>query len=323
MTEERPLAIGETAPDLLNLDWIKGIPTNIGEKLTLVECWATWCGPCLQSIPHLTSIQTKYSNQLQLIGISQEEKETVAPFVENMGEQMGYRVAVAPDEVYNAYMEGIPGIPHSFLINANKELIWHCHPMELDSILDGYISGKITESSLKEVAIKKQEYDALISDLSSGQVEDPNPAVEKLVDVSANLLLLTPDNIEIFRTVLYMTVAIDRQDLLNTFCNSIDKANFSISTLSNYLDNGLLEYAVQSNAALTHSIDWLNHITKSEANSPYVLLLSARLLYAIGQLDKAIEKLEKATFLDPENANIKGLLSTYLFYKKSQDNIRF
>lgn len=320
--EEKPLAIGDTAPDLLNLKWVKGNPTNIGGKLTLVECWATWCGPCLRTIPHLTELQKKYSNELQIIGISQEDEETVSPFVENMGDQMSYRVAVAPDEVYNAYMEGIPGIPHSFLINTKKELIWHSHPMEIDAILDGYIKGKITEENLKQIAVKKEEYNASLEILQSGQFENPNPIVEKMIDVGLSLLYLTPDNSDILRTLFYMTTAIGRPDLFESICKGVDKTKFSTQNLASYLDNALLEYVGRSSIALNYSIDWLNFLSSKEEN-PYILSLCARFLYTIGLLDRAIDTLKKASTLSGDDSSFEGQLSFYNLYKEAQGKIKF
>ena len=54
----------------------------------LVDWWATWCGPCRASIPHLNEIHAKYKEK-GLIVIGQncfERDETkVAPFVKSMG----------------------------------------------------------------------------------------------------------------------------------------------------------------------------------------------------------------------------------------------
>lgn len=37
----------------------------------LVDFWATWCGPCIQSIPHLKELQSQYAEaDVQFINIS-------------------------------------------------------------------------------------------------------------------------------------------------------------------------------------------------------------------------------------------------------------
>ena len=38
----------------------------------LVEFWATWCGPCRQSIPHLNALHAKFKDRLVVIGLSDE-----------------------------------------------------------------------------------------------------------------------------------------------------------------------------------------------------------------------------------------------------------
>ena len=42
-------------------------------KVTIVNFWATWCGPCRAEIPDLIALQTKYRDRLQIIGISEDE----------------------------------------------------------------------------------------------------------------------------------------------------------------------------------------------------------------------------------------------------------
>src|SRR5262245_23663661 len=42
-------------------------------KVTLINFWATWCGPCRAEIPDLVALQDRYRDRLQIIGISQDE----------------------------------------------------------------------------------------------------------------------------------------------------------------------------------------------------------------------------------------------------------
>ncbi len=45
-------------------------------KLTIVDCWASWCGPCMAEMPNLVQIYKKYhSNGLEIVGISFDKEQ--------------------------------------------------------------------------------------------------------------------------------------------------------------------------------------------------------------------------------------------------------
>jgi thiol-disulfide isomerase/thioredoxin len=41
-----------------------------GEKVVLVNVWATWCAPCIEEFPSIVDLQEKYEDDLQVIFIS-------------------------------------------------------------------------------------------------------------------------------------------------------------------------------------------------------------------------------------------------------------
>jgi thiol-disulfide isomerase/thioredoxin len=152
----RAIELGDPAPELQIAKWVKGEPVKEFEKgkVYVVEFWATWCPPCRTSIPHLTEMQKKYEDKVVFIGVSDEDAETVAPFVDKMGEQMAYRVAIDDAEgTGGAYMQPfqVRGIPHAFVVDGEGKLVWHCHPMDkLDAVLDDVVAGKFDVAAAKK-----------------------------------------------------------------------------------------------------------------------------------------------------------------------------
>jgi thiol-disulfide isomerase/thioredoxin len=135
------LDIGDKAPSLEKVIWVKGQAVNPGSVVTVVEFWATWCGPCIKGIPHLTELQKKYGKKVNIIGLSDEDGEKVKPFVVKMGAEMDYHVGVADKASYQAYMEAIDHIPHAFIVDAKGVVVWQGAPMTIDKSLSEVVSG--------------------------------------------------------------------------------------------------------------------------------------------------------------------------------------
>src|SRR4051812_20041579 len=94
------LFVGDAAPALSIARWVRGEPVGHLDKGTIyvVEFWATWCGPCVGSIPHVSRLQERYKDQgVVVVGIGSLELDGAAkvpPFVARFGKRMNYRVAI-------------------------------------------------------------------------------------------------------------------------------------------------------------------------------------------------------------------------------------
>src|SRR5262245_45990939 len=66
------LKIGDKAPALAIDKWVKGTPVKAFEpgKTYVVEFWATWCGPCVATMPHISELQSKYKDKVTFIGVN-------------------------------------------------------------------------------------------------------------------------------------------------------------------------------------------------------------------------------------------------------------
>jgi thiol-disulfide isomerase/thioredoxin len=150
------LSVGDPAPKLAVKEFVKGDPIAKLEKgkIYVVEFWATWCGPCRTSIPHLTELQKHYQD-VTVLGVSvfENKPEDVKPFVKEMGDKMAYRVA--QDDVpeggkrgegamAKSWMQaaGQGGIPTAFIVNGEGKIAWIGHPMEMDKPLAEIVAGK-------------------------------------------------------------------------------------------------------------------------------------------------------------------------------------
>lgn len=91
-------------------------------KVTLINFWATWCPPCRAEIPDLIKLQDKYKDQLQIIGISEDDvpAEVVKAFVTT--HKMNYRVAMTNPDVEKAF-PGVAALPTTFVIDREGRIV--------------------------------------------------------------------------------------------------------------------------------------------------------------------------------------------------------
>jgi peroxiredoxin len=109
---------GVAAPDI-SMKTIDGKIIRLSElrgKRVILDFWATWCGPCVEEIPHFNRLYNETSrDDLVIIGISKEDPETVRSFAVKKG--MHYALAGA--EHWPSPYKDVRGIPTTFFIDRN------------------------------------------------------------------------------------------------------------------------------------------------------------------------------------------------------------
>jgi thiol-disulfide isomerase/thioredoxin/tetratricopeptide (TPR) repeat protein len=187
--------LGDAAKPLDIKDWVKGSAVDLaagkGKTIYVVEFWATWCPPCRTSIPHLTEMQKQFKDRgVVFIGVTDEKTDVVKKFVDKMGDQMNYTVAVDAGKTSEGYMAayGATGIPHAFVVDKDGKVVWEGHPMDgLDKALEQIVAGKYDMTSAKKRASVQTKLSEYVELTLSGE----NP--EQLAKLEAELVELEKD----------------------------------------------------------------------------------------------------------------------------------
>ncbi len=115
-----PVPVGEITME--DLDGRQISSRDWQGKATIVNFWATWCGPCLEEIPDLIRLQARYPDHLQIIGVSMDEGpvEDVKEFVREHG--MNYPVVMTTPELQRSF-PGVFALPTSFILDAGVRTV--------------------------------------------------------------------------------------------------------------------------------------------------------------------------------------------------------
>ncbi len=230
---EDELGIGSAAPALDVEHWVqngngkfKPVTEFQKGKVYIVEFWATWCGPCISSMPHLVETQKKYADEVQIVSISNEDLKTVEKFLErevrptgkpsdaegDQAEKAGdqpktyreltsaYCLTTDPDRSSDkAYMEaaGRNGIPCAFIVGKDQKVEWIGHPMGMDDALEAVVTDKWDRAAFAEKYAKEQEVNLLMAKIMRNARGGKIDEAMKLIDET----LATTDSEQIKQTL--------------------------------------------------------------------------------------------------------------------------
>jgi len=330
------LRIGDPAPKLEVKFFVKGEPVKALEpgRNYVVEFWATWCGPCLTSIPHLTGLQKKYPD-IAFIGVSIEAKyDLVKPFVEKRGEEMNYRVAVDVVPKGKADGDGAmgvswmaaaeqDGIPTAFIVNKEGKVAWIGHPMEMDKPLEMIANGKwnikvAAEEQRRERELRNpgQKLLGIIEDAArSGNAKDLLSALDELLDPKSEV------DAKAALPMLSALIKLEQPDKALAFGKKLEKAGYGKDAENlNLIAWAIVDpdLKVKPNAKLIQfAIEMARRADeKSEGKNGSIVDTLAKAYFDSGDAAKAVQEQERAIRLtresgEPVDQDMKGRLEKY------------
>jgi thiol-disulfide isomerase/thioredoxin len=301
------LDVGAKAPPLAKVTWMKGAPVEVGSTITVVEFWATWCGPCRTSIPHLTELQKKYQDKVRIVGISNEDAETVKPFIAEMGGKMDYHVGIADPATYGSYMEGVDGIPHAFIVDAGGMVVWMGHPGNMGGTLAQVVAGTFDSKRAAAVGKLEGELQRLL------QTRQPDIAKAKAkVD---EILALDPINGQAISVRLAIGKYQEDPHLIRETLTNLPMAQMP-ADLANSLAFARATDEDLPNRHLDVALGLIDHALKLEPDNGAYLDTKARILANLGLLDQAIALQQQAVVKAPDNDALAATLAYYRAAKK-------
>jgi thiol-disulfide isomerase/thioredoxin len=310
---EITLKVGDAAPAIKADKWmqcpeIKDLkPGNV----YVMEFWATWCGPCIVMMPHLSELHEQYKNKgVVIVGFTSKDpnnsEKKVDEFIKKRGPKLGYGFAYADNrDTHEAWMRaaGQNGIPCTFVVGKDGKIAYIGHPMFLDAVLPRVVSGawKLPED-LERIEVLKKEYSEASRALAGANAEE---GLKKFAEFEAKYPEMTKipyaqgpklramiktgktEDAKAFATKLIAGAAkTDDEGMINTVASTLIGPGAK--------DNpDLVKLAKDAAQKLVGMVG---------ENDPRGQMTLALVLFADGDKDKAKTVAEKAVELAPENA---------------------
>lgn len=341
------LSVGDNAPALDVSRYVKGekIEKLDKDQTYVVEFWATWCGPCKATIPHLTQLQKKYKDRIKFIGVSvwEQDPKEVEPFVKEMGDKMDYSVALdmipkgedgQSGKMAKNWMaaSGSEGIPTAFLIKGGK-VAWIGHPMEIDKPLEKVVEpnfdlanfiSNAREAQIKEKAKQQAQRKSLATLQKRAAELGNNPSPKQLLSLFDKTLEESPELEEMLGMPKYGIMVQLGDKNASTYGSKLVEGQFKdqaealnqIAWMNldpeSKVDADKLDPKLALKAALR-----ANELTKNENGA--ILDTLALAYFKTGDAAKALSTQEKAVALMPTGEGSDDMKTRLKKYQKAAE----
>jgi len=146
--EIKELKVGDQCPNF-TFDKIIGASRSFAElsdfkrKLLIIDFWATWCGPCVDAMPRLDSLEKRYSDKMMVLPVTREPVNVVVEFMNKnkILKPLNIKSVAEDKELFKFFRH--TGIPHEVWIDSTGKIIAITTADEVnEENIDKYFGGK-------------------------------------------------------------------------------------------------------------------------------------------------------------------------------------
>lgn len=119
-----------------------------GENLTVIDFWATWCQPCVRSLPKLVELSREFEGDgVQFVGISIDSPRNISkikPFASSMG--ITYPVLMDPSGELMGELN-VTAVPTLLIVDKDLNIVYTHEgfsagdELEIREIIEKYLAG--------------------------------------------------------------------------------------------------------------------------------------------------------------------------------------
>jgi peroxiredoxin len=148
------LKVGAKAPDFKGVD-AAGKEVKLSDfkgKVVILDFWATWCGPCLASMPHTQEVAAHYKDQgvVVVASCTSDGRKAFEGWIKRNQEKypdihFSHDPAERSPERASHKLYGVGGIPQQFIIDRDGTIV---------ALVTGYLKGEaILDAALAKAGI--------------------------------------------------------------------------------------------------------------------------------------------------------------------------
>lgn len=123
--------VGKKMPSLDMLAWVQQPQPLLSfhPKFIVIECWATWCSPCLANLPHLNELSASLNKeQVAFLSITDEEPSKIERFLQKR-KMNGWVACDTSKALFQSL--NIQSLPRTFILNDKGIICFDGRPEDL------------------------------------------------------------------------------------------------------------------------------------------------------------------------------------------------